>query len=53
MTTDAPKCQAILDCIKRTGRKLTVTFNYRYAPRNSKVRELLAGNTFFIGSASL
>jgi predicted dehydrogenase len=41
MTVDAEKCQAILDTIHSTGRKLTVTFNYRYAPRNSKVKELL------------
>lgn len=41
MTIDAPRCQAILDTVKATGRKLTVTFNYRYAPRNSKVKELL------------
>lgn len=41
MTVDAQKCQAILDAQKRTGRKLTVTFNYRYSPRNSKVKELL------------
>ncbi len=41
MTTDAQKCQAILDAVKRTGKKLTVTFNYRYSPRNSKVKELL------------
>ncbi|HAI10389.1 MAG TPA: dehydrogenase [Phycisphaerales bacterium] len=41
MTTDAAKCQQILDTQVRTGKKLTVTFNYRYAPRNSKVRELI------------
>lgn len=41
MTVDAAKCQAILDAQKRTGKKLTVTFNYRYSPRNSKVKELL------------
>ena len=41
MTIDAPRCQAILDTVKATGRHLTVTFNYRYAPRNSKVKELL------------
>jgi predicted dehydrogenase len=41
MTIDAPRCQAILDTVKATGSKLTVTFNYRYAPRNSKVKELL------------
>lgn len=41
MTTDAEKCQAILDVVKKTGKNLTVTFNYRYSPRNSKVKELL------------
>mgnify|MGYP001121366892 CR=1 FL=1 len=41
MTVDETKCQAILDCIERTGRKLRVTFNYRYAPRHSKIKELL------------
>lgn len=41
MTIDAPRCQAILDTVRATGRKLTVTFNYRYAPRNSTVKELL------------
>ncbi len=44
LTIDAEKCQAILDAIKRTGRQLTLTFNYRYAPRNSKVKELLMKN---------
>jgi predicted dehydrogenase len=41
MTIDVPRCQAILDTVKATGRQLTITFNYRYAPRNSKVKELL------------
>jgi predicted dehydrogenase len=41
MTTDEMKCCAILDAVKRTGRKLRVTFNYRYAPARSKVKELL------------
>ncbi|MDA3873616.1 MAG: Gfo/Idh/MocA family oxidoreductase [Kiritimatiellae bacterium] len=41
MTTDVPKCKRILEVRKRTGRKITVTFNYRYAPRNSRVKELL------------
>lgn len=41
MTVDVEKCQQILETQKRTGKKLTVTFNYRYAPRNSKVKELL------------
>ena len=41
MTTDERKCRKILDVQKRTGRTVRVTFNYRYAPRNSKVKELL------------
>ena len=42
MTIDAPKCQQGLDAVRETGRRLTVTFNYRYAPRNTKVKEVLA-----------
>lgn len=45
MTMDDEKCQAILDAIKRTGRKLRVTFNYRYAPHSTKVRELIMNDT--------
>lgn len=41
LTTDAEKCRTILDVVKATGRKLTVTFNYRYAPIRSKVKELI------------
>lgn len=41
MTVDAQKCQAILDTVKRTGRKLRVTFNYRYAPVRTTVKDLL------------
>src|SRR6476620_5000155 len=41
MTTDLAKCQAILDGVDRTGRQLRVTFNYRYSPSRSKVKELL------------
>ncbi len=42
MTIDAEKCQQILDTIKRTGRSLRVTFNYRYTPRASKVKEIIS-----------
>ncbi len=45
MTMDADKCQAILDCIERTGKNLRVTFNYRYAPHNTKLRELIMNDT--------
>ena len=41
MTMDADKCQQIIDAIERTGKKLRVTFNYRYAPHNSIVRKLI------------
>jgi len=41
MTIDEVKCQAILDTIGRTGRSLRVTFNYRYAPHSTRVRELM------------
>ncbi|HQZ53501.1 MAG TPA: Gfo/Idh/MocA family oxidoreductase, partial [Thermoflexales bacterium] len=41
LTIDAEKCQSIIDCQKETGKKVTVTFNYRYSPHSSKVKELL------------
>ncbi len=45
MTIDERRCQAILDAVKRTGRKLRVTFNYRYAPHNTKIKEVLMNGT--------
>ncbi|MFC3767770.1 Gfo/Idh/MocA family oxidoreductase [Paenibacillus sp. GCM10012303] len=41
MTVDEEKCQEIIDAVKRTGRDLRVAFNYRYAPHNTKIRELI------------
>ncbi len=41
MTTTAEKCQRIIDTIKKTGRSLRVTFNYRYAPPRTQIKELL------------
>jgi predicted dehydrogenase len=41
MTTDTTKAQAMLNAIKRTGRSLRVTFNMRYIPHMTKVRELM------------
>jgi predicted dehydrogenase len=41
LTTDEDKCQRILDTQHRTGQSLTVSFNYRYAPRNSAVKDLI------------
>lgn len=44
MTTDEIKCKAILDAEKKTGRKVTVAFNYRHGPHMMKIKELLANN---------
>ncbi|MBD3374593.1 twin-arginine translocation signal domain-containing protein [candidate division KSB1 bacterium] len=41
MTTDAQKCQQIIDTQKKTGKKCTVTFNYRYSPPRSQVKDIL------------
>jgi len=41
MTIHAEGVQAILDAEKRNNRKITVTFNYRYNPYSSRVKELL------------
>lgn len=41
MTIDAPRCREIFDAVERTGKKVRVTFNYRYAPHNTKVFELI------------
>ena len=41
MTIDAPKCRAIMDAVARTGRRLTVAFNYRWRPGCTLVRKLL------------
>lgn len=45
MTTDEKKCQEIVDTMEETGNDLTVTFNYRYSPYRSKVKELLQEGT--------
>jgi predicted dehydrogenase len=45
MTVDEEKCQEILDTVKATGKQLRVTFNYRYAPHNTKIRELIMDGT--------
>lgn len=42
MTTDEYKCQRILDAERKTGKKLRVTFNYRYGTLFTRIKELLA-----------
>ncbi|OGV36913.1 MAG: dehydrogenase [Lentisphaerae bacterium GWF2_45_14] len=41
MTVDDEKCQQIIDTVKKTGKDLVVTFNYRYSPRNTKIKEVI------------
>jgi predicted dehydrogenase len=41
MTIDEKKCQHIVDVVRRTGRKVAVTFNYRYSPPRTQVKEIL------------
>ncbi|MFZ4680980.1 MAG: Gfo/Idh/MocA family protein, partial [Terrimicrobiaceae bacterium] len=41
MTIDAERAQRILDTQKRTGRNVRVTFNYRYSPPRTQVKDLL------------
>ncbi|KAH9433073.1 hypothetical protein MCOR02_007744 [Pyricularia oryzae] len=41
MTIDGPRCREIFDAVERTGNRVRVTFNYRYAPHNTKVAELI------------
>ncbi|EOA91259.1 hypothetical protein ACJQWK_03997 [Exserohilum turcicum] len=41
MTIDASRCRDIFDAVERSARTVRVTFNYRYAPHNTKVWELL------------
>ncbi|MDR2814892.1 MAG: Gfo/Idh/MocA family oxidoreductase [Prevotellaceae bacterium] len=41
MTIDEQKCQAIIDAEQRTGKKVTVSFNYRYSPHRRVIWEQL------------
>lgn len=41
MTTDEFKCQSILDAERKSGKRLIVTFNYRYSPHRQKLYEIL------------
>jgi len=41
MTTQAETCQKILDTTAKTGRRCRVTFNYRYSPPRSQVKDIL------------
>ena len=41
MTIDSKKCQQIIDTQKKTGKTCTVTFNYRYSPPRTQIKDLL------------
>ena len=41
MATDEKMAQEILDTERKTGKKLVVTFNYRYSPEAVKIKEIL------------
>ena len=41
MVTDEKMCQEVLDTERRTGRKLSVAFNYRFSPDAVKIKEIL------------
>jgi predicted dehydrogenase len=51
MTIDARRCARILDAVRRTGRRVRVTFNYRYNPLHEAVKRIIAaGEIGDIGS---
>lgn len=41
MTTDEFKCQQIIDAQKKFGKKIIVSFNYRYSPPRTQIKEIL------------
>jgi predicted dehydrogenase len=41
MTTGAPQCRAILEVERRTGKKVTVTFNLRFTPFTARIKALM------------
>jgi predicted dehydrogenase len=41
LTIDAPSATRIEEAVARTGRQVVLTFNYRYSPRNSALRQVL------------
>src|SRR5688572_9061863 len=40
MTTDAARAQRILDAARRSGKHIRVTFNYRYSPFRTRLKNL-------------
>jgi predicted dehydrogenase len=42
LTIDVAGCRRIVKAVADTGRGIVMTFNYRYAPRNSTLRQVVA-----------
>ncbi len=42
LATSADGVRSIAEATRRTGRNVTVTFNYRYSPRNTALKQLIA-----------
>jgi predicted dehydrogenase len=42
MVINPSQCREVLKTEKQTGRKVTVTFNYRFSPYATKIREIVA-----------
>lgn len=42
LTIDAEGCRRIAAAVEETGREVVVTFNYRYSPRNSALKEVIS-----------
>ena len=45
MTTDVAKLKRIIDAQRETGRSVTVTFNYRYSPPRTQLKDMLQSGT--------
>ncbi|MGW3351984.1 Gfo/Idh/MocA family protein [Nonomuraea rubra] len=45
LTIDADGCRRITKAVADTGRDVVMTFNYRYAPRNSTLRQVIESGT--------
>jgi len=41
MVTDAVQCQSVLDAEKKHNSNIIVTFNYRYAPKHERIKQLI------------
>src|SRR5690606_35999520 len=42
LTISEQGCRTIVEAMRETGRDLVMTFNYRYSPRNSELRRVIA-----------